>query len=109
MRTLGVLALVHLADILPLLVVDDGQDTGNGLANGVAGGSEREEHGQRNVRTTLLSETRSLSVPTEIQVMSRPPVHGGTNQTASGLHSRDIRCHVPVQLVLSREPFERTA
>jgi hypothetical protein len=35
-RTLGVLLLVHFPDILPLLLVDDGQDSGNGLSGGVA-------------------------------------------------------------------------
>ena len=34
--TLGVLALVQLPDVLPLLLVDDGQDSGDRLSNTVA-------------------------------------------------------------------------
>jgi len=34
-NVLGVLRLVHFSDILPLLEVDDGEDTGDGLADGV--------------------------------------------------------------------------
>jgi hypothetical protein len=39
--TLGVLALVQVPDVLPLLLVDDGQDTGDGLSDGVAMGEKR--------------------------------------------------------------------
>jgi hypothetical protein len=35
-HTLGVLSLVHFPDILPLLLVDDGQDSSDGLSGGVA-------------------------------------------------------------------------
>jgi hypothetical protein len=35
-RTLGVLALVQLPNVLPLLLVDDGQDTGDRLSDTVA-------------------------------------------------------------------------
>lgn len=34
--TLGVLALVQLPDVLPLLLVDDGQDSGDRLSDTVA-------------------------------------------------------------------------
>ena len=35
-RTLSVLALVQLPNVLPLLLVDDGQDSGDGLSDTVA-------------------------------------------------------------------------
>jgi hypothetical protein len=54
-RTLGVLLLVHFPDILPLLLVDDGQDSGNGLSGGVA--IERVRR-QRKVRMICNSQAR---------------------------------------------------